>query len=156
MELPSSVRSRFFGVVDYAREDVITFPAGIPPFVGSTRFIFLSDEKKRPLLFLQSVDDEALCFITIPVRVVDPDYQLAVEADDLRLLGRKDTRQTIDDFSCVAILTIREGGPVTANLLAPVLVDTAKRLGVQAIRTDRLYQYAHPLDQPIRAGEPAC
>jgi flagellar assembly factor FliW len=155
--MKSSISTRFFGSVEFTPEEVIYFPAGIAPFVTSQRFVIISEEKKRPLLFLQSVDDETLCFITIPIRVFDPEYQLNIEDHDLELLGwKRDRKPTLDDLSCVAILTIPENGAVTGNLLGPLVFDVASRLGVQAVRTDRLYGHAHPLGEPLRAGVAAC
>jgi flagellar assembly factor FliW len=152
-----SIRTRFFGVVECAPEDVISFPAGIPPFAGSTQFVLMSDERKRPLLFLQSVDEEHLCFITIPIRVLDTDYQFAVEPHDLQAVQWHEERQpSFDDLVCLGILTVPETGSVTANLLAPVLINSAAQLGVQAVRADNLYMHAHALDQPIHAGGAAC
>jgi flagellar assembly factor FliW len=151
------IRTRFFGLAECSPDDIIVFPAGIPPFIASTRFVLMSDDKKRPLAFLQSVDDETLCFITIPIRVLDASYPLAIEEDDLQLLDWKQDRPpSLDDLSCFAILTIPESGPASANLLAPVLIDTAKRLGVQAVRADNLYLHAQSLDQLIHAGDAVC
>lgn len=151
------IRTRFFGVAECSPDDVIVFPAGIPPFVASTRFVLMSDDKRRPLLFLQSVDEENLCFITIPIRVLEADYQLSIEEDDLHLLDwTQDRSPSIDDLSCFAILTIPETGPATANMLAPVLIDTRKQLGVQAVRSDNLYLHAQSLDQLVRKGDAVC
>lgn len=148
-----TIRTRFFGVVDCAPEDVITFPGGVPPFVDATRFVLLSDEKKRPLVFLQSADDEHLCFITIPVRVLNAAYQFAIEPQDLATLQW--TEASLDGLVSLAILTIPEQGPVTANLLGPVLINTTARIGVQAVRADTLYSHVHPLDA-VPQGGAAC
>lgn len=151
-----SIGTRFFGVAEYAEEDVITFPGGIPPF-DSTRFVLMSDERRRPLLFLQSVDDEALCFIMVPVRAADPDYRFAVEAADAVQLGCEHDRPlSLDDFLTLAILTVPDDGPVTANLLAPVLINSKARLGVQIVRADCSYTHAHPLEAAMHAGGPEC
>lgn len=152
-----TIRTRFFGEMDCSPEDVITFPGGIPPFLNSTRFVIISDEKKQPLLFLQSAEIENLCFITLPIRVIDSNYQLEIDPDDLRILGwNRDRPPSIEDLSCLAILTIPETGPATANLMAPVVIDTAAQTGVQAMRTDDAYPLAYSLDGPVAAEEVAC
>ena len=102
----ASIRTRFFGEVEHAEEDITVFPGGIPPFVGSTRFILLANEQKRPLLFLQSIDDETLCFITIPLRIIHANYELAVEPHDLEMLkwnaGRQPTTTTTSRTAAAA------------------------------------------------------
>lgn len=152
-----SIRTRFFGTAEYAMEDITTFPGGIPPFVHCTHFVLMSYPAKQPLVFLQSVDDETLCFIAMPVRVLVPDYELAVEEQDLSALGwPTDKPPTTNDLVCLAILTIPERGAATANLLAPVLINTAARLGVQAVRSDTVYTHAQPLEEQAHEGAPAC
>lgn len=134
-------------MVECAPEDVIHFPAAIAPFAASTHFVLLSNAPKRPFLFLQSVEDESLCFILIPVLTVDPGYSIAVEPEDLDLLDWKHARQpSPQDLSCLAIVTVPEHGPVTANLLAPVFIDAVAGLGVQSVRSDGLYSHAQPLE----------
>jgi flagellar assembly factor FliW len=46
---------------------------------------------------------------------------------------------------CLAILTVPKEGPVTANLLAPVVVNLATRVAVQAVRADTMYSHRHPI-----------
>jgi flagellar assembly factor FliW len=152
-----SIRTRFLGVVEYAAGDITIFPAGIPPFVDSTRFLLLSDERRHPLVFLQSVDDESLCFITIPIRAIDGRYEFAPERHDLEMLEWAEERQpSTTDLIGLAILTVPEQGPVTANLVAPVLINSAARRGVQAVRADGVYTHAHPLDDAVPAEGAAC
>ena len=55
----------------------------------------------------------------------------------------------------LAILTVAEGG-LTANLLAPVVVNLANRRAVQAIRPDGRHSHAHPLEAAAAAGVAAC
>lgn len=144
----TSIATRFFGTVDCAPEDVITFPAGILPFVDSTHFILISNERKRPLVFLQSLDDTSLCFVTVPIGALDPNYRLEAQPADLALLRwAQDRPPTLDDLTCLTILTIPNSGTATANLAAPVLINTAERLGVQSVRCDGKYAHAQALDQ---------
>ena len=144
-EQQRSIATRFFGAMDCAPVDVITFPEGIPPFVDSTSFVLIADEARRPLVFLQSVDDASLCFVTAPVRTLDPGYQFpAAEAADA--LGSQ------KNLTWLAILTIPESGPATANLAAPVAIDAATRRGMQLVRSDGLYSP----NQPLAAGEAPC
>ena len=149
-----SAATRFFGPVEYAPEDVIRFPAALPPFADA-RFLLLSSEARQPLAFLQSLDNAGLCFVTVPVRTIEPDYAPQLDPEDLALLEWEEPgRPGADDLTCLAILTVPPDGPVTANLLAPVVIHASARVGVQAVRPDALYSHAHLLPHP-REGGPA-
>ena len=46
-----------------------------------------------PLIYLQSLEDPGLCFITMPILAVDPRYRLRVSGEDLDKLGLTRERQ---------------------------------------------------------------
>jgi flagellar assembly factor FliW len=109
-------------------------------------------EESDPLIFLQSVEDPGLCFITLPVLAVDPQYHLRVSSEDLGHLGMPAARQPQigKDVLCLAVLSIRESGP-TANLLAPVVINLRNRKAVQAVAPESDYSHQHVL-QPQEAA----
>ncbi len=76
---------------------------------------------------------------------MDPAYRVKVEPLDLETLQVEPSG--IGGLTCLAILTVPEQGPTTANLAAPVLINPARNIAVQAIRSDRDYSHAHPLEQ---------
>jgi flagellar assembly factor FliW len=112
-----------------------------------------------PIVFLQSLHPEQLCFLAVPVLTIDPAYQLTVGRDDLRLLGLDASRQPRigEEALCLAILSAPENGLLTANLLAPVVVELRTRRAVQAVRADSVYSHQHILAAPVvGAPEAAC
>jgi flagellar assembly factor FliW len=139
------VATRFLGIQQCAHESVVTFPLGIPPFFDQQSFVVIP-KQNSPFLFLQSVQKSDLCFIVLPLQIVDPEYRVCIEPEDAETL-RLDagTQQGLRDLVGLVILTIPEEGPMLANLAAPVLINTAKKIGVQAVRTDLTYSHAHPL-----------
>jgi flagellar assembly factor FliW len=150
--MPSLI-ARFSGPVDYNDDAVIRIPSGLPPFVNQTRYLLLSSEQKSPLVFLQSLDEPELCFIALPVLSIDSGYELRIEPEDLAAIHH---RGASSDLLCVAIVTFSGDGPVTANLMAPVVIDTQTRLGVQAIRADGRYSHAEPLPSGAAERETPC
>jgi flagellar assembly factor FliW len=82
---------------------------------------------------------------------IDPDYQLAIAREDLESLGLETGRQPRigEDIRCLAVILVAENGPVTANLLAPIMINPASRRGVQAIRVDAIYSHQHPLTEAL-------
>ena len=139
--------TKHFGIVEFEPDTVIEFPSGLPGFEQETRFLPMEQPGTKPLLFLQSLDRPDLCFITLPVRVVDPDYRLAVSAEDLRLLELPEDRQPRigAEVLCLTIISVAQERRPTANLLAPLVVNLRTRRAVQAIAPDSGYSHQHPL-----------
>jgi flagellar assembly factor FliW len=142
-----TLSSRHFGPVEYQSDAVLEFPAGLPGFEQERSFVPIEHASSKPIVFLQSLTRPELCFITLPVRVVQPDYGLAIPAEDLRTLGLAEARQPEigAEVLCLAIVSVAEGKLPTANLLAPIVVNLRTRRGVQAIQEDSAYSHQHPL-----------
>lgn len=116
----------------------------------------LSVPGKSPLVLLQSAEQPQLCFPALPVQVIDPDYELFVSFEDLVILELGTERQPTlgSEVLVLALLTMPEGQPATANLLAPVVVNLAKNIGVQAIRSDFRYSHQHPMHPMVQRRQP--
>jgi flagellar assembly factor FliW len=123
------------------------FPNGLPGFETVTRFTLKEQPSLSPVAFLKSVDTPDLCFLVIPVQSILPDYGLSISSDDLRTLALDDSRlpEVGSEVHCLTILTVPEQGPLTANLLAPVVINMAAGLAVQAVRADAVYSHRHEI-----------
>jgi flagellar assembly factor FliW len=99
------------------------------------------------LTFLQSTRQSGLCFLALPILMIDPQYALTVSAEDLAALEFDENRQPAigGDVDCLAMIAAPEQGPPTANLLAPIVIHRGKRVGLQAIRIDAIYSHQHLL-----------
>ena len=138
--------SKQFGIVEYSPEDVIEFPLGLPAFERETAFLLIERPQSKPMVFLQSLARPELCFVTLPIRVVDTDYQLCLGAEDLPVLGVRESQLATGNLICLAIVSLTDSRP-TANLLAPVVVNVEARRAVQAIRMDARYSHQHPVGE---------
>ncbi len=134
------------GAISWEPAAEIYFPCGLPGFEDRRRFVAVHFGHTDPLIFLQSAEDAALCFITLPVRAVEPDYRVSVSEEDLALVGLPTDRapRIGDDIHCLAVLSVREAG-TTANLLAPVIVNLKNLKAVQAVAQEGGYSHQHPL-----------
>jgi flagellar assembly factor FliW len=141
-----SVPTNYFGTISYAPGAALDFPRGLPGFEERRRFLALSFEDRQPLVFLQSLEDPGLCFITLPVLAIDPQYRLAVAHEDRQLIGLAAGKplRIGEDVACLAVLSIRESGP-TANLLAPVVINLRTQQAVQAVAAESGYSHRHVL-----------
>ena len=136
-----SISTRDFGPLDYDSGAELQFPHGLPGFENQKRFVLIEKDALAPLIFLQSAESEGLCFITVPVQLVDPGYQMGMTEEDHRIL--------IEDSGDLLSLAIvaASANAITANLLAPVVINLKTRIGVQAVRPDARYSHQHPLPE---------
>ena len=131
------MQTKNFGTINYQPDSELEFPRGLPGFDGRKRFVAVRFVESDPLVYLQSLDDPGLCFITMPVLAVDPRYRLKVNNEDLGEIGLPGGRQPKigEDVFCLTVLSMREAGP-TANLLAPIVINLKTSRAVQAIASE--------------------
>ena len=137
--------TRYFGTIAFDEPAVIAFPAGLPGFTHCRRFLPLEDPSRKPLIFLQSLELPHLCFLTLPIAAVEPAYQLKISADDLALIGLEKHPGPDGPAECWVIIAVGQDHTLSVNLLAPVVINRATALAVQAVRDDSIYSCRHPL-----------
>ena len=135
-----------FGRISYDTAATLEFPVGLPGFEQRRLFLALSFPDSKPLIFLQNLEDGGLCFPTMPVLAVDPQYRLEIGPEDRACIGFTpgEAVRIGQEVLCLAILSLREEGP-TANLLAPVVVNLVSRQAVQAVAPNSHYSHQHVL-----------
>jgi flagellar assembly factor FliW len=141
------VETKYFGSMPYGEESVFDFPAGLPGFESQSRFVFIETPQHEPLVFLQSLCCPELCFLALPIQVVDRAYQLTVAPEDLAALELAEDRQPEpgSEVLVLALVSLHDGFSATANLMAPILANLRTRRGLQAIRRDTAYSHQHPI-----------
>jgi flagellar assembly factor FliW len=140
----------------YDAQATLHFPRGLFAFEKETQFLPIERSDLRPLVFLQSLSTPDLCFISLPVYVVDQDYSLALKPEELAAVGLPSDRQPEigADVLCLALVSIHEDGPTTANLLAPVVVNRKNSEAIQAVSLNQ--KYNHQAKLPASSEEPVC
>ena len=150
------VETKYFGAVECPQSLVIKFPLGLPGFECLTDFLCLEQPALRPLVYLQSVAEPQVCFLTLPARVIEPSYQLAIENHDAQILELgAEAPQIGSNIACIAILCTGPDRVPSANLAAPVVINIARRIGLQIVQIRSEYDCAHPLGC-VSSMEAAC
>ena len=139
-----------FGELDYEEESTFLFPRGLPGFEHCRRFVLLNQPSLEPLVHMQSLDIPDLCFLALPVQTIDCTYETELTPEDQQTLGGPAV--TLD----LALLSVAAVGQLTANLLAPVVINLADRIGVQAVRSDLKYSHQQPVYFEEGVEEAAC
>jgi flagellar assembly factor FliW len=152
------IETKSFGRIPYREDAALVFRRGLPGFENRSLFLPLTFPGREPLVFLQSLEDPGLCFITLPIWAACPSYRLDMTREDMTLIGLRPglPARIGEDVLCLAVICIRERGP-TANLLAPVVVNLRNRQSVQAVAPSSRYSHRHPLNdrQPSPERAPA-
>jgi flagellar assembly factor FliW len=113
-------------------------------FPGLTRFALVRLDEDGVLCALRSVEEPDLRFLVVPPELFFPGYAPEVDEETARSLGLSDAGEVLTLVVVNPGEPAGDGGPVsaTANLLAPVLVNTVTRRGGQVVLAE---------DLPIRA-----
>lgn len=120
----------------YSKEDVIYFPTGILGFEDSREYVLSRIPEYLPFEWLMSVDQPPLRFAVINPLLFDPDYAPKMVKEQLLELRIEKP----EDILLYVIVTIHENpAESTANLVGPVVINKAKRLGRQIIIDDGRY-----------------
>ena len=77
------VQTKFFGSLEYSPSSLFLFPGGLPGFEEQREFVFLNLPERDPLIFMQSLSTRNLCFVLLPILVVDPQYRLDFTPEEL-------------------------------------------------------------------------
>jgi flagellar assembly factor FliW len=141
------IATKYCGTVECPEDGVIGFAGGLPGFESLRRFACIEQPDRRPLVYLQSLDQPDLCFLALPIDVVCPDYELDVSSEDLALLGFPETH-SFDrkaDVICLAIIAVDPAHGATANLLAPVVINYSTGAAAQVIQFASSHSPRHAL-----------
>lgn len=147
-----TLKTTHFGSVAVDELSALDFPEGLPGFESCRRFVPLESNGSPGLIFLQSLEQPQLCFITVLLRALWPDYELAIPPEERELLGFEADAPQAGKMVLLAVLSFVEGEEPTANLLAPIVVHAGTRRATQIVRQDGRYVVRAPLS----ARESVC
>jgi flagellar assembly factor FliW len=121
-----------FGTLEYLDEARVHFPWGIPGFEDEQWFVLVDQPVSRPLVFLQSLENPNLSFMTLPVVDIAPDYRLRVLPEDLERLELASHRQPEpwEVLSLVILCAAEDDTP--CEPAGPLVINRSTR-SVQAI-----------------------
>jgi flagellar assembly factor FliW len=150
------LETKYLGTIECDENSILNFPRGLPGFDDLRRFVCLQQPEFRPLVYLQSAEHPQICFLTLPVGAIDASYRLEVGSEETALLGLGSQITSFGtDVIGLAILTTSKHREPTANLLSPVVINVASRIGMQVVQSQSQYDWRHPLTI-TEPAEAAC
>jgi flagellar assembly factor FliW len=137
-----TVETTRFGSIEVDENTLITMPSGLPGFEKRTRFCLVRHRAGQNFQWLQSVEEPGLAFVVVDPSGYFESYEVEIGDSDVERLGLEDAR----DALVLAIVTIRNGGAViTANLAAPIVINSKNNIGAQVVLQNELYTTQHAL-----------
>ncbi|MBP3702659.1 MAG: flagellar assembly protein FliW [Lachnospiraceae bacterium] len=134
------VQTRYFGEINLSEDKIISLERGLIGFDEYKRFTLLYDNEKeeRPAIsWLQSLDEPSLALPVVSPLLVKPDYNPVVEDELLMNIGEL----TEENIIILLTLTVPENiKDMTANLKAPIIINSDTRKGVQLIVENQDYE----------------
>ncbi|QDR81965.1 flagellar assembly protein FliW [Sporomusa termitida] len=136
------IQSTRFGEIEIADSALIRFPAGLPGFPAEHAFAFLPYQPDSPFAFLQSATDPDLSFVITDPFPFFKEYCFKLEDTIIAELGLADDNPP----KIVNIVRIPEKTEeMTANLLAPIVINWVSRTAMQIVLEKSPYTVRHRL-----------
>jgi flagellar assembly factor FliW len=139
------IESTRFGTIEIRDDAVLAFRDGLIGLPGA-RYALIAQTESSPFYWLQAVDEPGLALPVTSPWLFFPDYEVKIADEDAEALELEGPEAA--NIFCV----VRAGGGVddfTVNLLAPLVVHAAKRLGRQVVNEIGGYSVRHPLFQTV-------
>ena len=133
-----------FGTIDIEEKQIIVFSDGLYGFEKESRFTFLpfNPNVESPMEWMQSILSPHLAFVITDPYLYVPEYKLKLLEDDKKKVGL----ELDESFLTRSIVTIPENyTEMTANLVAPLVINSSKRVAKQFVLTSMEYDTRHYL-----------
>lgn len=138
------LKSTRLGELDIDEKQVIDFPGGIPGFEDERRFAIIPLGDEAVFFYMHSLADPDICLMLAVPFVFFPDYEVELPEEELETLGVEG--EDGDHLAVFVVLTVPEDfKKTTANLLGPVVINTATRTGIQFVPAASRYTVRHPI-----------
>ncbi len=135
------INTKAFGEIEISEKQKITFKTGLYGFEDILEFAMLDTEQGSPFFWLQSLEYKEIAFIIIDPLMVDQEYVLDVNPEDIKELEVKNDGDTLV-FVIVTVFDKPED--ITVNLLGPLLINKNTHIAKQVIN-QKDYSVKHPL-----------
>lgn len=139
------IKTRDFGVIEVNSEDIIRFAEPIFGFEDYRDFVILfDDEIGDEIAWLQSCEDENICFVIASAAGLPISYSPAIAASTLAAVG--------GDYELWLIMNVCEDmAKSTVNLKSPIVYCPQTSVAAQTISDDKL-----PIKYALFEGKELC
>ena len=131
-----------FGLVEIDETKLISFNEGIPGLEEYNSYALLQFEESYPIIWLQSVQEGGVCLPVLDTFAVLTEYVFDIADEDVKDLELKGP----EDLHVVSVVVIPEEiQSMTANLAAPIIINTVSGKAKQIMLTKSDYNVRAPI-----------
>ena len=141
------VKTTRFGELEVNPSDIITFVEGLLGFENLKKYFVVDPGDSTLILWLQSIEDEKIAFPIIEPKIFKSDYIAKLLPADLNGLEL----ESLQNAKLYSILTIPSNvTEMSANLKAPVVINSAKKVGKQIVLQDSKLSVKHEMYKELK------
>jgi len=131
------IRTKYHEVIEVEQKDILHFQNGIPGFIEEKSFILLKLDAESPFYILQSTETAELGFVIVNPFQFFKTYEFVL-SDNEKAQLKLESEQ---DVAVYTILNVKDPFEhSTANLQAPIVLNTKNNEAKQIILNDPRYQ----------------
>ena len=134
------------GEIEYSDKDILTFKKGIPGFTNLHNFVITDIEGNDVFKLFQSLDDPDIGLVIISPFDVLKEYEVKLNEEITKELSIEKP----EDVILYNVVNVNSDiKKITANLMAPIVINITNNYGEQLILEKSNYK----IKQPIFRGE---
>ncbi len=116
------------------------FPEGVIGFSEHKEFEIVYDKSKEPFVWMKSIQDNNLAFIIIDPKEFKQEYNPVLSVSDKAALQI----DNLSECSVYALVCVpKDSNEISANLLAPIIINKNTNIGRQIILQEQDYSVQH-------------
>lgn len=143
------ITTKYQGEMEVQEKEIWNFPNGIPGFPDEQQFILYPIADNQLFSILQSVVSKEIAFVVTSPFTFFPHYDFTLEENVVSFLQLENS----SDVLPLIILTLGDSlASSTANLQAPLILNTKNKQAKQVILHDTMFHTKHQLKQTVKQG----
>ncbi|MCL2184627.1 MAG: flagellar assembly protein FliW [Treponema sp.] len=143
------VDTKAYGLIEIDDKQKLTIPNGLFGFEDYKDYIIM-DAEQEPFVWLQSVEVPEIAFILINPFVFRKDYIIHLSDDEQNQIGLTSPENAL---TFVIVTIPQDGGPMTANLQGPIVINKNNMNAMQAVLTDSRWRTKHDIMAEYKSGK---
>jgi flagellar assembly factor FliW len=136
------VNTTRFGEIDCLPEDQLEFKEGLLGFLQLRHFVILDDPNDEIFAWLQSCEAPEIAFPVLEPEIFASETPLQIPRSDYEALALKSTEGS--KIFCIVTIPV-DPTQMTANMKAPILINTKDRIARQCVLQDNNLAIREPI-----------
>ncbi|MTI69501.1 MAG: flagellar assembly protein FliW [Firmicutes bacterium] len=134
------INTKYLGEVEIEKEKIINFKKGLLGFETLKEYVILNIPNNEAFQCLQSIKDPKVVFIITNPFLFFKDYDIKIDDEELKKIKITNNKELL----LYSIVTIpKDIKKMTANLLAPIVINIDKRIAKQIVLENTNYKTKH-------------